>query len=87
MRTIPFTLAAVAATLALGAGGAWADEKCFGVAAAGKGTGPSGASVVDYQGDAWIMVADGTCLTAALPVQPDGTPRRGSLDPLGRDRP
>lgn len=86
MRTVFGTFAS-ATVLALAAGTALADEKCYGVAAAGKGTGPSGASSVDYQGDAWVMVADGTCLTTALPVQPDGTPRRGSLEPIDRDRP
>lgn len=87
MRKVIFTLAAGAAVLALAAGAALADEKCYGVAVAGKGTGPSGPSAVDYQGDAWAMVAEGTCLTTALPVQPDGTPRRGSLEPIDRDRP
>ena len=42
---------------------------------------------MDYQGDAWIWVPAGTCLTMALPVQPDGTPRRGAHEPLDRDRP
>jgi uncharacterized membrane protein len=67
-------------------------EKCYGVALAGESEGigsgeTPGTSTVDYQGDAWVMVPAGTCLTMALPVQPDGTPRRGSLEPLERDRP
>ena len=67
-------------------------EKCFGVALAGQdqGTasgGAAGSSSVDYQGDAWVMVSAGTCMTMALPVQPDGTPRRGALEPIDRDRP
>jgi hypothetical protein len=33
------------------------------------------------------MVASGSCMTMPLPVQPDGTPRRGALEPLDRDRP
>jgi uncharacterized membrane protein len=78
-------------TVAL-AGAASADERCYGVAPAGEnqGIGPReapGSSSVDYQGDAWVMVPDGTCLTRALPVQSDGTPRRGSPEPLDRDRP
>jgi uncharacterized membrane protein len=67
-------------------------ERCYGVALAGEnegigGGGAPGTSTVDYQGDAWVMVPAGACLTMALPVQPDGTPRRGSLEPLERDRP
>ena len=46
-----------------------------------------GSSTVDFQGNAWVLVPAGTCLTMPLPVQPDGTPRRGALEPLDRDRP
>ena len=46
-----------------------------------------GTSSVDYQGNAWVAVPAGTCLTMPVPVQADGTPRRGSLEPLDRDRP
>ena len=87
-------LAALAAVLALTAAAAAAQEqeKCYGVARAGEneGIGSGGApgtGTVDFQGDAWIMVPAGTCLTMPLPVQPDGTPRRGALEPLDRDRP
>lgn len=86
-------LAALTAALALAATGASAqEEKCYGVALAGQnqGIGSGGAprtSTLDYQGDAWVTVPAGTCLTMALPVQPDGTPRRGALEPLSRDRP
>ena len=71
---------------------AQAQERCYGVARAGANDGmgaseAAGRSTVDYQGDAWVMVPPGTCLTMALPVQPDGTPRRGALEPLDRDRP
>lgn len=71
---------------------AQSQERCYGVALAGQdqGTaagGKAGSSRVDYQGDAWVMVASGSCMTMPLPVQPDGTPRRGALDPLDRDRP
>lgn len=69
-----------------------AQEQCFGVALAGQNDGigseaRKGSSTVNYQGDAWRWVPRGTCLTMVLPVQPDGTPRRGALQPLGRDRP
>jgi uncharacterized membrane protein len=85
----------IAVALALGtAGSAHAQnvgmEKCYGVARAGANDGmgdadaPGGASV-DFQGDAWKLVPEGTCLTMPLPPQTDGTPRRGSLHPLKRD--
>jgi uncharacterized membrane protein len=66
-------------------------EKCYGVAPAGANDGigtrdARGTSTVDYQGDAWTWVPAGTCLTMPLPVQTDGTPRRGALEPLARDR-
>ncbi len=83
-----------AATLALSAGGAFAQpqERCYGVAQAGANDGIGkadrpGGSKVAFQGDAWVWVPRGTCLTIALPVQPDGTPRRGALQPLERDLP
>jgi uncharacterized membrane protein len=63
--------------------------KCYGVAlagqndcAAGAGTSCQGTSTVDYQGNSWKYVADGTCTTTQLP---DG--RHGSLEPLDRDMP
>lgn len=87
-------VAALAAAVALAGATASAqtEERCYGVAPAGQnqGLGSGGApgtSTVDFQGDAWVMVPEGTCLTMALPVQPDGTPRRGALEPLDRDRP
>jgi uncharacterized membrane protein len=61
-------------------------EKCYGVAlkgqndcAAGPGTTCAGTASLDYQGNAWKLVAKGTCVTMALP---DG--RKGSLEPLQR---
>jgi uncharacterized membrane protein len=71
---------------------AQAQERCYGVARAERNDGldrreAPGGSTVDFQGNAWVTVPAGTCLTMALPVQPDGTPRRGSLEPLDRDRP
>ena len=66
-----------------------AKEKCYGISlagqndcAAGEGTTCAGTSSVDYQGNAWTLVADGTCTTMDLP---DG--RIGSLEPLDRDLP
>jgi uncharacterized membrane protein len=76
---------AASATPAAAAG----QEKCFGVAkagendcAAGKGTTCAGTSTVDYQGNAWKLVPEGTCTTMELP---DG--RQGSLEALERDLP
>ena len=46
-----------------------------------------GSGAVDFQGDVWKWVPQGTCLTVTLPVAPDGTPRRGSPEPLARDVP
>lgn len=58
-------------------------EKCYGVAragqndcAAGPGTSCAGTSTRDYQGNAWKLVAKGTCTTIR-------TPRgNGSLSPI-----
>lgn len=67
-------------------------ERCYGVARAGANEGigseavPGGAER-DWQGNAWVMVPAGECLTLPLPDQPDGTPRRGSYLPLDRDLP
>ncbi|MFA7261723.1 MAG: DUF2282 domain-containing protein [Caulobacter sp.] len=59
-----------------------AQEKCYGVAlagqndcAAGPGTTCAGTSTVDYQGNAWKLVAKGTCTSIQTP---NGT---GSLKP------
>lgn len=64
-------------------------EKCYGVSlkgqndcAAGPGTTCAGTSKVDYQGNAWKLVAKGTCVDMALPGD-----RHGSLAPLTRDMP
>ena len=67
-------------------------ERCYGVAKAGQNQGidtrtAPGSSTVDYQGNAWVQVPAGTCSRITLPVQPDGTPRRGAIQPLDRDRP
>lgn len=69
-------------------------EKCFGVSlagqndcAAGPGTTCAGSSKVDYQGNAWKLVAAGTCTEIELPAMADGTMRKGSLEALTRDLP
>jgi uncharacterized membrane protein len=83
-------IALATALAAAGAAHAQSQDRCYGVSLAGKDDGvgdaaKAGASTVDYQGNAWVMVAAGTCLTMPLPPQPDGTPRRGALEPLDRD--
>ena len=69
-------------------------EKCFGISladrndcSAGPGTTCAGSSLVDYQGNAWTLVEEGTCTEIELPAMADGTPRKGSLDVLERDLP
>ena len=69
-------------------------EKCFGVSlaggndcAAGAGTTCAGTSTVDYQGNAWTLVAAGTCTEIDLPDMEDGSARKGSLEPQDRDIP
>ena len=74
--------AAVAADAAKGPVAAKPDqEKCYGVALAGKndcqagpGTTCAGTSKKDYQGNSWKYVAKGTCVTMKTP---DG--KMGSL--------
>ncbi len=58
-------------------------EKCYGVSLAGKndcaagpGTSCAGTSKVDYQGNAWKLVAKGTCMTIKTPKG------MGSLSPI-----
>lgn len=85
--------AALSATMTLPAQ-AQEKEKCYGVSlagqndcAAGPGTTCAGTSKVDYQGNAWKLVEEGTCTTMELPAMADGTARMGSLEPLMRDMP
>lgn len=54
-------------------------EKCFGVALKGKndckagaGTSCAGTSKIDYQGNAWSLVPEGTCAETASPTSPTG---------------
>ncbi|QEM80800.1 DUF2282 domain-containing protein [Halomonas binhaiensis] len=58
-------------------------EKCYGVSLAGQndckagpGTTCAGTSTVDYQGNAWTYVPEGTCTSIETP---NG---HGSLDPI-----
>ena len=60
-------------------------EKCYGVSlkglndcAAGPGTTCAGTSKADYQGNAWVLVRKGTCMSTATPLGP------GSLEPIKR---
>ena len=62
-----------------------AKEKCYGVAlkgqndcAAGAGTTCAATSKVDYQGNAWKLVNQGTCVTTQTPFGP------GSLTAIKR---
>lgn len=60
-------------------------EQCYGIAlagendcAAGPGTSCEGTSTVDYQGDAWTYVPEGTCESVETPYG------NGSLEPVER---
>lgn len=86
--------AVAAAVTALGGTAHAANVKCYGVAlagengcAAGPGTSCAGTSTVDYQGNAWKLVAEGSCESMELPAGGDGMARKGSLTPLDRDIP
>lgn len=85
-------LAVLAALASPPAAQAQAAERCYGVSRAGQNDGIGaqerpGTAEVDFQGDAWTWVPAGRCLSLPLPDQPDGAPRRGSYEPLDRDRP
>lgn len=83
MMTSAKILIGAGAMLALGANAAVAQnhpagqaemEKCYGVSkagqndcAAGPGTTCAGTSTRDYQGNAWKLVAKGTCTTIQTP--------------------
>jgi uncharacterized membrane protein len=93
-KTLVIASAVASALAGLATSAAAADEKCYGVAlagendcAAGPGTSCAGTSVVDYQGNAWTYVAEGSCLTMELPAAADGTARMGALEALERDIP
>ncbi|MGR3454633.1 BufA1 family periplasmic bufferin-type metallophore [Pseudooceanicola sp.] len=93
-KTILVTAVAAAFAATAGAASAAEQVKCYGVAmagendcAAGPGTTCAGTSKVDYQGNAWKLVDEGTCETMDLPAMADGEARMGSLEPLERDLP
>ncbi|MFC4723802.1 DUF2282 domain-containing protein [Glycocaulis abyssi] len=87
-------LFAAAAATTLGAAAAHADEempnedgmeRCYGIAlagendcAAGPGTTCAGTSTVDFQGNAWTLVPEGTCEDIQTPYGP------GSLEEIER---
>ena len=56
-------------------------------AVAGPGTTCAGSSTVDYQGNAWTLFDEGTCMSIELPAMDDGAMRKGSLEALERDLP
>ena len=96
MKSVAFAgaLASALAAYATASVAETAMEKCFGVAlagqndcAAGAGTSCAGTSKVDYQGNAFKLVPQGTCLTMDLPAMIDGSPRVGGLTELDRDLP
>ena len=95
MKSLAIASAMAAAFAAhSGAVQAQAQEKCYGVSeagqndcAAGPGTTCAGTSTVDFQGNAWTLVPEGTCEAIDLPAMDDGTPRMGSLEELDRDLP
>jgi uncharacterized membrane protein len=79
--------AALSSALAVAASPAQAGskEKCYGIAlkgqndcAAGAGTTCAATSNVDYQGNAWKLVNQGTCVTTKTPFGP------GSLTAIKR---
>lgn len=93
-RLVPAAMLTVALVVVFGPApaSAQATERCYGVSRAGQNDGvgddeTAGTATVDFQGDAWTWVPAGRCLTLPLPVSPDGAPRRGSYEPLGRDAP
>jgi uncharacterized membrane protein len=78
-------LSSALATAAAPSAQAASKEKCYGVSlkgqndcAAGAGTTCAATSKVDYQGNAWKLVAKGTCVTTQTPFGP------GSLTEIKR---
>ena len=83
------SLATIDVASAAGAG----KDKCYGISlagendcAAGPGTTCAGTSTVDYQGNAWTLVPEGTCESITLTTE-DGREIGGSLEPQARDLP
>lgn len=82
-RSGPADVEATAETTSEAAG----KEKCYGVAlagrndcAAGPGTTCAGTSRVDYQGNAWSYVPEGTCESTPSPSSPSGHGQRQAFD-------
>ena len=95
LKTLAVASAVAAAlTASTNTAAAQGKEKCYGVALAGQngckagaGTTCAGTSKVDYQGNAWVLVDEGTCVTTMLEKDMDGKDRMGSLTALERDVP
>lgn len=74
-----------------------ANEKCYGISlagqndcAAGPGTTCAGTSTIDFQGNAWTLVPEGTCEQYGVAEDAEFElpgDRAGSLEPLERDLP
>jgi uncharacterized membrane protein len=82
---IAAVLSSALAAVAVSQAQAGPKEKCYGVSlkglndcAAGAGTTCAVTSKVDYQGNAWKLVDQGTCVTTKTPFGP------GSLTPIKR---
>jgi uncharacterized membrane protein len=82
---IAAALSSALAAVAVSSAQAGPKEKCYGVSlkglndcAAGAGTTCAATSKVDYQGNAWKLVDQGTCVTTKTPFGP------GSLTPIKR---
>lgn len=82
---IAAALSSALATAAVSQADAASKEKCYGVSlkgqndcAAGAGTTCAATSKVDYQGNAWRLVDQGSCVTTKTPFGP------GSLTPIKR---
>jgi uncharacterized membrane protein len=72
--SLAFSLAALAGSAHAADAAKPATEKCYGVSLAGKndcaagaGSSCAGTSSTDYQGDAWTLVAKGTCTVIKTP--------------------
>jgi uncharacterized membrane protein len=94
VKTLAVAAAVATAAASMATTASAANVKCYGVAlagengcAAGPGTSCAGTSTVDYQGNAWKLVAEGSCETMELPAQADGSMRKGSTEELTRDIP
>ena len=82
---IAAALSSALATATVSPAEAGAKEKCYGVSlkghndcAAGAGTTCAATSKVDYQGNAWKLVDQGSCVTTQTPFGP------GSLTAIKR---